>query len=116
MNRMYVAELTDEWLANPTKAAAAGMPSATGPDLQTGGIEGAFWPVRQKVARGAVRAVYDGADWFVVPITLAWLRAFVEEISPDRDTEYDNWAVSGVRAFLHDAVENGRWALVGIWR
>lgn len=59
--------------------------SATGPDLQTGGIEGAFWPVRQKVARGAVRAAYDGADWFVVPITLAWLRAFVEKISPDRD-------------------------------
>ena len=116
MNRMYVAELNEQWLLNPAQASAAGMPSATGPDLVTGGIEGAFWPVRQKIAQGSLSVVYDGEDWFVVPITLAWLTEFVEEISPDRDTEYDNWAVLDVRIFLNGAVENGRWALVGMWR
>jgi hypothetical protein len=116
MNRMYVAQLDDAWIADPTRAAAAGMPAQDRPALVTGRIEGAFWPVREEIARGVLRAAYDGANWFVVPITLAWLDAFVEEISPDRDTEYDNWAVAPARIFLHRAVENGRWSLLGVWR
>lgn len=116
LNRMYVAQIDDAWVRDPVRAAANGWPAPTGPELVTGGIHGAFWPVRERIARGTMRPLYDGPDGFVVPITLAWLDAFIEEICPDRDTPYANHEVWHVWSFLDQAKEDGRWAIVGRWR
>ena len=113
---MYVAQLDDAWMTDPATAATRGWPIKDGPELVTGGIHGAFRPVRERIQRGGVRTIYDSADGFVVPITLSWLDAFIEEICPNRDTPYANSEVWHVWGFLDTAVENGRWALVGLWQ
>ncbi len=110
---MCVAQLDDARLADPTRAATTGLLAPSGPELVTGGIHGAFRPVRERIVRGTLRAIHDGADGFVVPISSAWLAAFVEEICPDRDTPCANQEVWPVWGLLNGAVENGRWALVG---
>lgn len=116
MNRIYVAKLSDAWRRNPSRAMRRGLPKIAGPELVTGGIHGAFWPVRQKIRTGELKVLAETPAGFVVPITLAWLEAFIEEICPDRDSPYANEDVWHVRSFLHTARESGRWALVGVWR
>ena len=116
LNRMYVAQINDDWVRDAASAATRGWPKQASAELVTGGVYGAFWPVRERIARGAFRPLYDSPDGFVVPITLAWSDAFIEEICPDRDTPYANYEAWQVWGFLDGARENGRWAIDGLWR
>ncbi len=115
VNRLYVTRLSRAWVRDPASEAARGWPVKNGPELVTSGSHGAFWPLRQRVANGLLHPIYDGPDGFVVPISLVWLAAFLEEICPDRDTPYANHEVWDVWEFLDTAKDDGRWAIVGRW-
>jgi hypothetical protein len=105
LNRIYVAHIDDQWVRDSARAATSGLPAQTRPELVTGGIHGAFRPVRERIDPRVPRPLCDGAEGPGVPVTLAWRDTFIEEICPDRDTPCAN---DKVWAFLDRARESAR--------